>query len=158
MSDARRQTFIDAPQQVVWDLIADVEQHPRWWPGVVEVDCEQVAEGCQYREVIKVPFGTAERQFEIEDLDDPTRFNIRCVNTGAFVELDLNGARGGTFVDGRAGMDPKSLGFRAFDAVAGQRYFSRWLEESLEAMRREAAAKAASAAGNATLESAPEGD
>ena len=35
-------------------------------------------------------------------------------------------------------MDPKSLGFKVFDAVAGRRYFNRWLEESLAAMRRAA--------------------
>ena len=145
MSDARRQTFIAAPREAVWSLIADVERHPDWWPGVIEVDCDQVAEGCQYREVIKVPFGTAERQFEIEDFDDPTRFNIRCVNTGAFVELDLTDAQGGTFVGrGRAGMDPKSLRFKLFDTVAGRRYFARWLEESLEAMGRAATGAAAS--------------
>jgi uncharacterized protein YndB with AHSA1/START domain len=145
VSDARRQTFIPAPQRVVWELIADVDRHPEWWPGVVEVDCEQVAEGCQYREVMKVPFGTAERQFEIEDLEDPTRFHIRCVNTGAFVELDLTTAQDGTFVDGRAGMEPRALGFRVFDAVAGQRYFTRWLEQSLAAIRDVAAGRASAA-------------
>jgi uncharacterized protein YndB with AHSA1/START domain len=147
MSEARQQVFIAAPQRAVWELIVDVDRHPDWWPGVIEVDCDQVAEGCQYREVIKVPFGTAERQFEIEDLDDPARFNIRCVNTGAFVQLDLTEAQDGTFVEARAGMDPKSFGFRLFDTVAGQRYFTRWLEESLDAMRKVA-----------SVESAPAGD
>ncbi|MDX6638521.1 MAG: Polyketide cyclase / dehydrase and lipid transport [Solirubrobacterales bacterium] len=142
VSDARQQTFIQAPRRVVWELIADVERHADWWPDVIEVDCDQVAQGCQYREVIKVPFGTAERQFEIEDLDDPARFSIRCVNTGAFCEVVLTDAQGGTFVEGRAGLDPRSLRFKVFDAVAGQRYFTRWLEQSLAAMERVAVERA----------------
>jgi hypothetical protein len=158
VADARQQIFIEAPRKVVWDLIADVEHHPEWWPGVIEVDCDQVAEGCQYREVIKVPFGTAERQFEIDDFDDPTRFNIRCVNTGAFVQMDLTDAQGGTFVDGRAGLDPKSFSFKVFDVVAGQRYFTRWLEESLDAIRDVAKRRAGPVGADASLDSSAAGD
>ena len=115
---------------------------------MVEVDCDQVAEGCEYREVIKVPLtGTAERQFRIDELDDPERFHIRCVNTGAFVALELTAAQDGTFVAGEAGMEPKTVGFRVFDAVAGRRYFDRWLEASLEAMRRVAGERASAEPG-----------
>jgi hypothetical protein len=146
VSDARQQTFIDAPREVVWELIADVDRHPEWWPGVIEVDCEQVGQGCQYKEIIHTPFGNAERNFNIDEFDDPTRFNIRCVDTGAFVEWDLTDAQGGTFVEGRAGMDPKTLGFKVFDRVTGQRYFNRWLEESLSAMSRVAQERASSKA------------
>lgn len=135
MSRCKQQTFIEAPREVVWELIADVEHHPDWWPDVVEVDSDQIAEGCEYREVIKVPTGTAERQFRINAFDDPERFHIKCVNTGGFVELELTAAQNGTFVQGEVGMEPKTLGFRVFDAVAGKRYFTRWLEKSLEAMR-----------------------
>ena len=138
MSRCRQQIFIEAPREVVWKLIADVEHHPDWWPGVIEVDCDQIAEGCEYREVIKVPMGTAERQFLIDAFDDPERFHINCVNTGAFVELELTSAQGGTFVEGVAGLEPKSVRFKVFDSVMGRRYFTRWLEESLEGMKRAA--------------------
>lgn len=142
MSDAHRQAFIAAPREVVWDLIADVEHHPEWWPGVIEVECEQVGEGCQYREVMKVPFGKGERNFLIEDFDDPARFHIRCTSTGGFVQLDLTDAQGGTFVEGRAGMDPMKLGFKVFDRVMGAGYFNRWLEESLDAIEKVATERA----------------
>jgi hypothetical protein len=138
VSRCRQQIFIEAPREVVWKLIADVEHHPDWWPGVIEVDCDQIAEGCEYREVIKVPMGTAERQFLIDAFDDPERFHINCVNTGAFVELELTSAQGGTFVEGVAGLAPQSIRFKVFDSVMGKRYFTRWLEESLEGMRRAA--------------------
>ncbi len=127
---------------MVWELIADVERHPEWWPGVIEVECDQIAEGCQYREVIKVPFGKGERQFEIEDFDDPACFHIRCVKTGGFVQMDLTDAQGGTFVDGRAGMDAKALGFKVFDRVMGTSYFNRWLEQSLDAIEKVATERA----------------
>ena len=128
----------------MWSLITDVRRHPEWWPDVVEVDCDQVARGCEYREVIRVPLGgTAERRFRIDELDELERFHILCVNTGAFVELELTPARDGTFVEAEAGLDPKTAGLRVFDAIAGRRYFSHWLEASLEAMRRVATERAA---------------
>jgi hypothetical protein len=52
--------------------------------------------------------------------------------------LELTAAQDGTFVDGRFGMDPADLGHRVFDAVAGKRYFRRWLANLLEAMREAA--------------------
>ena len=146
MSRVRQQTFIEAPRDVVWRLIADVEHHPDWWPDVVEVDFDQIAEGCEYREVLKVPMGKAERQFRINAFDDPERFHIKCVNTGGFVELELTAAQDGTFVQGEVGMEPKTLGFKIFDAVAGRRYFTAWLEKSLEAMRDVAMKRSADAA------------
>ncbi len=142
MSESRQQAFIEAPVGVVWELISDVERHPDWWPDVVEVQCDEVAEGCAYREVIKVPLGTAERNFMIERLDDPQRFQIRCVDTGAFLDISLTEARDGCFVDAAAGMHPKSAGMKVFDTVAGKRYWRRWLEQSLDAMRRVAGERA----------------
>lgn len=37
-STAMREAMIDAPQQAVWELIADSHHHPRWWPGVERVE------------------------------------------------------------------------------------------------------------------------
>jgi uncharacterized protein YndB with AHSA1/START domain len=143
MSRCRQQAFIEAPREVVWQLIADVEHHPAWWPDVVEVEADRVAEGCEYREVMKVPMGKAERQFRINAVDDPERFHIKCVNTGGFVEIELTSAQGGTFVEAAAGMEPKTARFKVFDAVAGRRYFDRWLEKSLDAMREVAVERSA---------------
>ena len=137
------QTHIDAPVQVVWDLIADVERHPQWWPRVIEVECEGLEEGCTYREVVQTPFGKDEMALRIDRLADCRELLIRCVNTGTFVQFLLTDAQGGTFVDGRMGMEPQDLSKRVFDAVAGKRYFRRWLEQSLDAMRDTAKERAA---------------
>jgi uncharacterized protein YndB with AHSA1/START domain len=138
MSLCRQQGFIEAPVAVVWDLISDVERHPEWWPRVVEVECEGLEEGCTYRAVEQTPFGEEELDVLIEARDEYRRLNIRCINTGTFVRFALTEARGGTFLDGEMGMDPKGVVSRVFDVVAGRRYFSSWMTSTLEALGRAA--------------------
>jgi hypothetical protein len=46
----------------------------------------------------------------------------------------LMGARDGTSVDVEFGMDPERLPHKVFDRLAGQRFYRRWLEQSLEAL------------------------
>jgi uncharacterized protein YndB with AHSA1/START domain len=145
MSDCRNQAFIEAPVEVVWKLIADVEHHDEWWPRVVETECEQLGEGCTYRQVIRTPFGKEDFNLEIDSMQEPDEFKIHCLNTGTFVRFGLTEAQGGTFVDGRMGMDPDGLFNRVFDAAAGRMYFRRWLAASLDAMA-EAAEKRAETA------------
>jgi len=38
MSEARQQAYIEAPVEIVWDLLADVDRHPEWWPRVLSVE------------------------------------------------------------------------------------------------------------------------
>jgi uncharacterized protein YndB with AHSA1/START domain len=140
VSEVRQQGLIGAPRQAVWDVIIDVERHPEWWPDTVEVECDEVSEGCTYREVAKVPIGTAERRFMIEELDEPSEFRIRCVTSGAFVHLAFTDAQTGTFVDAAAGMDPVSTRFRILDTVVGKRHWQGWLSrwfDSLDQVARQ---------------------
>lgn len=143
----RRQTFIEAPLEAVWKLIADVERHPEWWPRVVEVHCEGLEEGCTYREVTQTPFGRQEMDLLVDGLEDCRNLSIRCLNTGTFVRFGLTEAQGGTFVDGEMGMDPADFGHRVFDRVAGRRYFSSWMAQTLVAL--DEAARSAAAEGAA---------
>lgn len=142
MSDSRQQAVIDAPVEVVWSLVRDVNRHPEWWPRVVEVECEGLEEGCTYRQVTESPFGYQELDVVVDRLDEMRELRIRCTNTGTYVDLALTAAGTGTFVDARFGMDPVSMRMRVFDIVAGRRYFRRWLEQSLDAMQRVAAQQA----------------
>jgi uncharacterized protein YndB with AHSA1/START domain len=135
VSDSRQQVWIDAPVKVVWELISDVERHPEWWPRIVAVQCEGLEEGCTYREVVKSPVGKEKMELRVERLDDCEELAIRCLNTGTFVQFALTEAQGGTFVDGRMGMDPHGVVNRVFDSIVGQRYFRAWLADSLAAMR-----------------------
>ena len=143
---ARRQTFIEAPLEAVWKLIADVERHPEWWPRVVEVHCDGLEEGCTYREVTQTPFGRQQMDLLVDGLEDCRNLSIRCLNTGTFVRFDLTEAQGGTFVDGEMGMDPADFGYRVFDRVAGRRYFSSWMAQTLVALDEAARAAAADGA------------
>ena len=134
MSLCRRQGYIDAPPEIVWDLIADIERHPEWWPRVIEVQCEGLEEGCTYRQLTQTPLGKQEMKLLIEERDEVRRLHIRCLNTGTFVRFDLTGARGGTFVDGETGMDPQGITARLFDAATGRRYFNSWMTKTLVAL------------------------
>lgn len=147
MSGSRRQAFIDAPVQVVWDLVSDVNRHPEWWPRVVEVECDGLEEGCVYREVVKTPFGHDEMSLNVEELEDCENLSIRCLNTGTYVRFLLTEAQDGTFVDGQMGMDPLGTSNRLFDALAGKRYFSSWLRQTVEALDRAACRRAQERAG-----------
>jgi hypothetical protein len=142
MSEARQQTFIDAPVGTVWELLEDVDRHTEWWPRVVEVECEGFEQGCVYRQVTKTPFGLDEMKLRVDQLDDCKELLIRCVNTGTFVHFLLTEAQEGTFVDAKFGMEPWKLQYKVFDVVAGKRYFRTWLRQSLEAMQRVAADRA----------------
>jgi uncharacterized protein YndB with AHSA1/START domain len=157
VSDCRRQALIDAPVEAVWALVRDVNRHPDWWPKVVEVQCDGLEEGCTYRQVTQTPFGYQELDVIVDRLDELRELRIRCVNTGTFVDLALTSAGTGTFVDARFGMEPLTTRTRVFDAVAGKRYFRRWLEQSLDAMQRvarEQPSEAAAAVSSSTAASA----
>jgi len=134
---------MDAPVGVVWELVRDVDRHPDWWPKVVEVQCEGLEEGCSYRQVTETPFGYQDLHVVVDRLDELREMRIRCVDTGTFVDLALTDMRGGTLVDARFGMEPPTARMKVFDAIAGKRYFRRWLEQSLDAMQRVARERAA---------------
>ena len=134
MSLCRRQGFIDAPLEIVWDLVSDIERHPEWWPRVIEVQCDGLDEGCTYRQLTQTPLGKDEMNLLIEGREELRNLRIRCLNTGTFVRFELTGARGGTFVDGEMGMEPDRLTNRIFDALAGKRYFTSWLGQTLDAL------------------------
>jgi hypothetical protein len=147
VSDCRQQAWIDAPIEVVWSLIRDVNRHPEWWPRVVEVECEGLEEGCTYRQVNETPFGYQQLDVVVDRLEEMREMRIRCVNTGTFVDFAVADARGGTFVDARFGMEATTARNRIFDVLAGKRYFRRWLEQSLDAMEEVAQDQAKASAG-----------
>jgi uncharacterized protein YndB with AHSA1/START domain len=136
MSQTRRQAVIEAPVQSVWELVGDPSRHPEWYPKVVEVNGQRFDEGDEYVQVTKDPIGTTSKtDFVIERLDDMREIRMVCQNTGMYAHWVLTDAQGGTFVDVEMGMEPRSVGTRVFDAVAGRMYFRRWLEQSLDALR-----------------------
>jgi len=142
MSEVRQQAYIEAPVEVVWNLIADADRHPELWPRVLAVECEGLEPGCTYREVVQMPGGADEMKIRVDQMEDCKDLLIRCVNTGTFVHWSLTEAQEGTFVDATFGMEPSKLQYRVFDLALGRRFFRNWLQESLDAMRRVAPERA----------------
>jgi hypothetical protein len=142
VSQTRQQGFIDAPVEVVWDLLADVDRHPEWWPRVVEVECDGLEAGCTYRQVMQTPLGKDEMKLFVEGLDEHRNLSIRCLNTGTFVRMKLAEAQDGTFLEAEMGMDPDRLQYRVFDLVAGKRFFRSWLRQTFDALGRAARTRA----------------
>lgn len=131
VSDCRRQA-IEAPIEIVWELIRDVNRHPDWWPRVVDVESEGLEEGCTCRQVTESPFGYQELDVVVDRLDELRELRIRCVNTETFVDLALTAAGTGTFVDARFGMEPLNAGARLSmplreGATFGAGYNRRWM-------------------------------
>jgi carbon monoxide dehydrogenase subunit G len=131
-----QQTHIDAPVEVVWDLLGDPNRHPEWWPEMIEVECADLEQGCRYRGVVKGPFGRQdEHEILIEELENCRQVSIHCEGTGVYNRFYLTEARGGTFVEGCFGAIPHSVGMKVFGAVAGRRFLRSWLSRSLERLK-----------------------
>jgi hypothetical protein len=139
MSTCRHQALIQSELERVWRLVRDPSRHPEWWPRVMEVKGDSFGEGDTYRQVTTLPIGRHETTQVVERLDDLREINTRCVDTGMYANWRFTEARDATFVDVEMGMLPASLRYRVADAVAGRRYFKRWLEESIDALRAAAA-------------------
>jgi hypothetical protein len=88
--------------------------------------------------VNETPFGRQELEVLVVGLDEYRNLSIHCLNTGTFVRFELTGAREGTFVDSEIGMDPKNISSRVIDAVAGRRYFAKWIDQTFVALERAA--------------------
>lgn len=139
MSVHRRQAHIDAPIEAVWELVANPNRHPEWIPRVIEVECDEIGQGCTYRRVFKTPVGKDETTLEIEKLEDCHEILVRCLDTGTFTRFVVTEAQGGTFVDLEAGMDPKTPSYKLLDTLTGKRFYRRWTEQTLEALAAAAA-------------------
>jgi Polyketide cyclase / dehydrase and lipid transport len=131
-----QQTFIDAPPEAIWELVGDPNRHPDWWPGVLEVECADLREGCRYREVVKGFLRAQEHDILIERLDTCQEVCISCHDTGVSTRFVLTGAQGGTFVEGHFAIEPNSVGMKVLNAISGRRFIRSWLEQSLENLKQ----------------------
>jgi uncharacterized protein YndB with AHSA1/START domain len=126
---------VEATPEAIWELVADPNRHPEWWPDVLEVQCADIREGCRYRGVIKGPLRTEEHELLIERLDGCREVSITCVGTGVTTRFELIEAQGGTFVEGYFAIEPNSIGSTVIAAVSGRRVMRSWLEQSLASLK-----------------------
>lgn len=71
MPTVTRSRTLDAPQERVWDVVADPHSFPRWWPGVQRVeDASQVA----WTKVMATPRGrTVRADYTRQRAEEPNR-------------------------------------------------------------------------------------
>jgi hypothetical protein len=138
----RQQAHLDAPVEVLWELVGNPRCHPEWWPRVIEVRGERFDEGDEYAQVTRGPTGKEETTFLVEEREELREIQMRCQKTGMYAHWLLTEAQGGTFVDMEIGMDPRNLSNRVFDRTVGRVFFRRWGQESLDGLRRAALAGA----------------
>jgi hypothetical protein len=138
VSAYRQQALVDAPVDVVWELVGTPSRYPEWWPRVIEVRGERFEEGDEYAQVTKDPVGRSETSFLLERRDDLREIRMRCQRTGMYAHWLLTPAQGETFVEVEMGMDGRRLGDRIFDLAAGKMYFRRWTTQSLDGLREAA--------------------
>jgi uncharacterized protein YndB with AHSA1/START domain len=134
MSKHRQRAHIDAPIEVVWDLVGNPPRYPEWWPRVIEVQGERFEEGDEYAQVTKSPKGMVHTSFLVDRRDDLRGIRMTCMNTGAFADWSLTKALGGTFVELEMGMDAHARADKIIDAVTRGLYFRRWSEQSIDAL------------------------
>ena len=139
MSVVHEQALLDAPVSTVWELVAEPRRYPQWLPRVFEVQGQRFEEGAEFVQVSHQPlFGRDEAHFLIDRMDELREIRMHCTLSGMFVHWQLTGARGGTFVSARFGMDPVRRRDHVIDFTIGRRFFRRWLTEAMESLKRAA--------------------
>ncbi len=130
---------MDVPIEPAWELVATPTLYPSWWPRVIEVEGQEFEQGDEFVQVTRDPIGqTHQTNMLIESREELREIRMSCRQTGAFANWTLTAAQNGTFVDLELGLEPKSLLYRLGDAALGRRYFRKWSDESLDALREAA--------------------
>jgi hypothetical protein len=132
VSSCRRQGLIEAPLEVVWNLVGDPARYPEWAGDVLHVTgVATLEEGATFQRQGRTPLGTSTTTFVVEDLEDMREIKLRCLDSGYYSHWLLTEARGETFAEVEIGMDPTDVRYRAFDAVLGRRWYRRLVDDSL---------------------------
>jgi hypothetical protein len=142
MSGHREQAHLEAPVELVWELVATPTRHPEWWPRVVEVRGERFEQGDEYAQVTETIFGRKATEFVFERRENLRQVRLSCQATGMYADWLLTPAQGGTFVELEMGMIPKHFSDRVFDVAIGRSYFRRWASGSIDGLREAAQAGA----------------
>lgn len=136
MGAYRQQCLIEAPVKAVWREVGDPNRYPLWAGDVVEVTgLDDVEPGAHFRQTMKTPLGKSETDFVVEALDDLHEIQVRCLASGYYLHWLLTEAGDDTFAEVEIGMDPRHMGYRAFDLSLGRRWYRRAVEETLDRLR-----------------------
>ena len=128
---------------MVWELVGNPARYPEWASEVIEVTgVATLEEGATFEQRTRTPAGKSTTTFVVDDLEEMREIKLRCLSSGYYSHWLLTEARGETFAEVEIGMDPKHLGYRAYDTLVGRRWYRRLVDDSLssvaEVAKREA--------------------
>ena len=136
MSSWRQQTLIEAPVDDVWQLVGDPRRYPEWAGDVIEVTgLPAVSPGAEFSQRIRTPLGKSTTRFVVDELEDLRKIRMRCLQSGYYSHWVLTEAGDDTFCEVEVGMDPKHVGYRAFDAAIGKRWYRNVATDWLDRIR-----------------------
>ena len=132
---------IDAPPSVVFDVLADTENAPRWYEAVVSatrITPGPLGEGTRHRLVRSLPGGRVENEVEITEWEPDHRVTLtsRTGPTPFRYRYTLHAASGRTRLELHGEITPDGLagvaGLRPLAALA----FKRGMQHNLASLKR----------------------
>jgi uncharacterized protein YndB with AHSA1/START domain len=144
MSTWRQQALIEAPVERVWELLEDPSTFPRWSDSIEVTGIPtSIEKGSEFHIKGRGPLGVkATTTFRVEEFDELREIKLRCQMSGFYSRWTLTEAQGNTFADVEMGVEPLAgVSGWAMSAVHTKRYLRRATEDSLDGLRREAAAE-----------------
>ena len=149
MASWRQQAVIEAPPEVVWELVANPNRFPEWWGATaLEVTGPPTIElGSEFQQTARAPIGrsTITTTYRVEAFDELHEVRMRCQESGWYSHWFLTEARGSTFVDVEVGIEPTALHYRLLFGALGKRPFREAAIDAIDGLREALAADRASA-------------
>jgi uncharacterized protein YndB with AHSA1/START domain len=141
MTTAHRTRVLAAPQEEVWDVIADPHHMPRWWPGVTRMES---VDSDRFTQVFKTKKGRPVRiDFRVLESDAPSQrtWEQEIVGTPfervlneSVIEITLKPAAGGTEVTIR--QQQRLRGYSRTGGFMLKRATRSKLDEALDGLER----------------------
>jgi uncharacterized protein YndB with AHSA1/START domain len=143
MARWRQQALIEAPIGAIWELLADPARFPQWAGDSIRTTGypTKIEKGSRFEQTSPGPLRRpVTTTFEVEELDDLHEIKLRCTSSGYYSRWRLTAARGQTFADVEIGVDPSGVAGRVASVTMTKRHLRRVVDESLDGLRRAAAA------------------
>jgi uncharacterized protein YndB with AHSA1/START domain len=141
MTTAHRTRVLAAPQEEVWDVIADPHHMPRWWPGVTRMES---VDSDRFTQVFKTKKGRPVRiDFRVLESDAPSQrtWEQEIVGTPfervlneSVIEITLKPTDGGTEVTIR--QQQRLRGYSRTGGFMLKRATRSKLDEALDGLER----------------------
>lgn len=142
MASWTQQALIEAPVEEIWALLGNPERYAEWAADSVEVTGvpTEIKKGSTFQHTSPGLVRGSTTTFEVEELDDLREIKLRCQMSGYYSHWRLTEARGETFTDVEFGVEPIGLHGQVARVLMTKNHLRQVAEESLDGLRRAAAA------------------